>query len=260
MSSGDLVMALDQCGDSGWDLSMQSGWDRRCRHVRLSRFRLLRLQGPKNHKKTYVSDRMLGPQTSPCQTRVFSFFFSFFFWFFSCFQFVSFFSSCILVDCWHISGLGIGSDSFWWRVCGTVRKLKYFWCRDKWKTVPNLRDVTSGWDQDLVLEVIPFDEEFVDQFRSWNLWNTFVGAKTSWEQCQGWEWSVLGGWPYIYIYIHCKLPSRAGDTVQEREVWNVLVKILALVTDFTDLLGALWLSSRNLYIISAAKNWQESQG
>ena len=35
--------------------------------------------------------------------------------------------------------------------------------------MPCLRDVTSGWDQDLVLEVIPFDEEFVDQFRSWNL-------------------------------------------------------------------------------------------
>ena len=43
----------------------------------------------------------------------------------------------------------------------------------------------------------------------------------------------------VYIYIHCKLPSRAGDTVQEREVWNVLVKILAFVTDLTYLLGAL---------------------
>ena len=54
---------------------------------------------------------------------------------------------CILVDCWHISGFGIGSDSFWWRACGTVQKLelmKYFWCRDKVRTVPSLRVVGSG--------------------------------------------------------------------------------------------------------------------
>ena len=44
----------------------------------------------KKTKKTYVSDRMLGPQTSPCQTRFFRFF-RFFVLFFCCFEFVSFF-------------------------------------------------------------------------------------------------------------------------------------------------------------------------
>ena len=38
------------------------------------KIRLLGLRGPEKPKKTYVSDRMLGPQTSPCQTRFFRFF------------------------------------------------------------------------------------------------------------------------------------------------------------------------------------------
>ena len=63
-------------------------------------------------EKTYVSDRMLGPQTSPCQTRFFRFFR--FFLVFSVFGFVFllfwvcfvFFAWCILVD-W--------SDAEWWK-------------------------------------------------------------------------------------------------------------------------------------------------
>ena len=56
---------------------------RRCRHVRLSKLSDgwdCKARKNRKNRKTYVSDRMLGPQTSPCQTRFFRFF-----------EFVSFF-------------------------------------------------------------------------------------------------------------------------------------------------------------------------
>ena len=84
---------------------------------------------PEKTQKTYVSDRMLGPQTSPCQTRFFSFFFRFFFSVFFCFLVV-------------FSLFRFFLRAFWW---------------------------IADTSQDLVLEVIPFDEEFVEQFGSWNL-------------------------------------------------------------------------------------------